>query len=138
MAVTREFGNLVRMLPRQQRRVAVLLVSGLSYREIGERMDVSATTVRNHARAVYVKCGVTGRTSFMAQFRRIQSDGLADLPRRQREVAERVVRGKANATIAQEIGVSHFTIKNHLKALFKKFGVGSRTELMSVLSADNE
>jgi DNA-binding NarL/FixJ family response regulator len=48
-------GSLPRDLGLTQRQIAVLrgLVEGLSYREIGERMDISLDTVRSHIRQIY-------------------------------------------------------------------------------------
>jgi DNA-binding NarL/FixJ family response regulator len=47
--------NLPRDLGLTQRQLAVLrgLVEGLSYREIGERLDISLDTVRSHIRQIY-------------------------------------------------------------------------------------
>jgi len=47
--------NLPRDLGLTQRQLSVLrgLVEGLSYREIGERMDISLDTVRSHIRQIY-------------------------------------------------------------------------------------
>ncbi|MGZ3496336.1 MAG: response regulator transcription factor [Vulcanimicrobiaceae bacterium] len=53
------------------------------------------------------------------------------LPRMQRRVFEALCRGLSNAQIAQEIGRSEFTVRNHVKVIFKTFGVRSRSSLIA-------
>ena len=51
----------VELRPRE-REVLELLAAGLSNREIGERLFVSESTVRTHARTLYAKLGARRRT----------------------------------------------------------------------------
>lgn len=53
-----------------------------------------------------------------------------ELPPMQRAVLDGVVRGLTNAQIAQELGRSPFTVSNHLKEIFRRYGVHSRTMLV--------
>jgi DNA-binding NarL/FixJ family response regulator len=62
------------------------------------------------------------------------SDRLAALSERQREVVILVCRGLSNRLIADALGVSERTIKNHLHTIFGMLGVQSRIELMIMLS----
>jgi DNA-binding NarL/FixJ family response regulator len=66
------------------------------------------------------------------------SDRLAALSDRQREVVILVCRGLSNRLIADTLGVSEGTIKNHLHTIFGMLGVQSRIELMIMLSNRNE
>ena len=50
------------------------------------------------------------------------------LTARQVEVLELVIAGKSNQVIGEELGLTTGTIKMHVSAIFKKLGVGSRTE----------
>lgn len=52
-----------RDLTSREEEVLALLVKGLSNSEIGERLDVSPHTVKNHLRSVYSKLGVNSRTA---------------------------------------------------------------------------
>lgn len=52
----------------------------------------------------------------------------ADLSFREQEVLEWICRGKANAAIGAGLGISPFTVKNHLRRIFRKLGVRSRFE----------
>jgi DNA-binding NarL/FixJ family response regulator len=44
------------------------------------------------------------------------------------EVLECVVRGMSNKEIAALLGISHQTVKNHVTAILRKFGVEDRTQ----------
>jgi two-component system, NarL family, nitrate/nitrite response regulator NarL len=66
------------------------------------------------------------------------SERVAALSDRQREVVVLVCRGLPNRLIADTLGVSEGTIKNHLHTIFGMLGVQSRIELMIMLSNRNE
>jgi len=51
------------------------------------------------------------------------------LTAREREVFDRVVAGKANKVIADEIGIAERTVKLHRAQLMAKLGAGSAAEL---------
>jgi DNA-binding CsgD family transcriptional regulator len=53
------------------------------------------------------------------------------LPPMQQRVFHEICQGKSNADIARSFGRSEFTISNHIKQIFKAFGVGSRTALIA-------
>jgi DNA-binding CsgD family transcriptional regulator len=50
-------------LTRRELEVAQLASTGISSKEIAARLYVSARTVDNHLRSVYVKLGITSRTA---------------------------------------------------------------------------
>jgi DNA-binding CsgD family transcriptional regulator/PAS domain-containing protein len=56
----------------------------------------------------------------------------ADLSPRQWEIATRLVHGERVATIAREMFLSQSTVRNHLSAIFRKFGVHSQSELLAL------
>ncbi len=58
--------------------------------------------------------------------------GMEDLTARQWEVASRLVRGEHVATIASEMYLSQSTVRNHLSAIFRKLGVHSQQEFLSL------
>jgi DNA-binding NarL/FixJ family response regulator len=47
---------------------------------------------------------------------------------REMEVLSCVVRGMSNKEIATKLGISHQTVKNHVTAILRKFGVEDRTQ----------
>lgn len=50
------------------------------------------------------------------------------LSKREMEVLSSVVRGMSNKEIAILLGISHQTVKNHVTAILRKFGVEDRTQ----------
>jgi len=68
-------------------------------------------------------------------------DGTASLPpprpreavgitRREQDVVEQVASGLSNAQVASVLGISIRTVENHLRAIYDKLGVNSRTQLI--------
>jgi transcriptional regulator EpsA len=54
--------------------------------------------------------------------------GAPALSAREQEVLGRLSRGSTNGDIAEALGISLFTVKNHLKRIFRKIGVTNRTQ----------
>jgi len=52
---------------------------------------------------------------------------------REREVAGRVLEGKANKIIAAELGLSDNTVKMHLTQIMRKLKVTNRTQVVLLL-----
>ena len=57
------------------------------------------------------------------------------LTTRQWEILARIVRGERVPTIASDLHVSQSTVRNHLSAIFKRFGVHSQPELLRMIKA---
>ena len=55
------------------------------------------------------------------------------LTRREVEVAELVADGRTNAEIARDLGLSLYTVKNHVSHILAKLGAQSRTEAAAAL-----
>ena len=55
----------------------------------------------------------------------------------EREIALAVCQGRTNAEVAARRGVSARTVANQVASLFKKLGVGSRTELAARLTIED-
>ena len=64
--------------------------------------------------------------------------GVDELSPRQADILARLLRGERVATIAAELYVSPTTVRNHLTAIFRKFGVHSQTELIEHLRTPRE
>jgi DNA-binding CsgD family transcriptional regulator len=58
---------------------------------------------------------------------------LHGLTPREREVAQLLVRGASNDEIARKLWISRHTVKDHVKAVYSKLGVGGRAELSAKL-----
>lgn len=53
---------------------------------------------------------------------------VLELSAREREILESLSRGSTNHDIAEALAISLFTVKNHLKRIFRKIGVSNRTQ----------
>lgn len=58
---------------------------------------------------------------------------LDKLTRREREIVDTVTQGLSFKQAARKIGVAPSTVANHLYRIYRKLGVGSRTELASLV-----
>jgi DNA-binding CsgD family transcriptional regulator len=67
----------------------------------------------------------------------VGAPALAVLTRREREIAGDVAAGLSNKHIARRRGVSVHTVENHLRAIFRKTGVDSRTKLALAAGGDD-
>jgi len=54
-----------------------------------------------------------------------------ELSLREREILGRVSRGSTNSDIAEALQISLFTVKNHLKRIFRKIGASNRTQAVA-------
>lgn len=57
---------------------------------------------------------------------------LNTLSARERVVAEAVMQGLGNKQIAQQLGISTRTVENHLRSIYARLGVHSRTQLAAL------
>jgi DNA-binding CsgD family transcriptional regulator len=58
---------------------------------------------------------------------------LDGLPRRQRDIVDRLLRGERVPAIAASLYISANTVRNHLSHVFSTFGVHSQSELLALL-----
>jgi DNA-binding CsgD family transcriptional regulator len=63
---------------------------------------------------------------------------LDELPRRQREIVDRLLRGERTASIAESMYISASTVRNHLSHAFAAFGVHSQSELLELLRSGSD
>lgn len=63
----------------------------------------------------------------------IEAPPVADLSRSELAVARLVVEGKSRREIAEARGVAHSTVNKQIESVFRKVGVGSRSELAAKL-----
>ncbi len=66
---------------------------------------------------------ITKNNSFIQQY---------NITQRENEIIEFIVNGKSNKDIAQLLFISDNTVKNHIYNIYKKMGINSRFELISI------
>lgn len=71
------------------------------------------------------------------QLKTVDSRGMNLLSKREAEVVRCVTEGLTNREIAERLGLSQHTIKNHLFRIFDKLGVSNRIELLFVTLSPN-
>lgn len=62
---------------------------------------------------------------------------LDRLTKRQREVCKLLVNGHNELEIAKRLGCSKFTVHNHIRAIYERYGVHSRDRLVFTLLANH-
>ncbi len=59
------------------------------------------------------------------------------LTARERQITEGVARGLSNGELAEQLFLSPYTVRDHLKAIFCKVGVASRGELVAKVFSEH-
>ena len=75
------------------------------------------------------------RRAARAHASRAMQERLARLTQRERDVMERVVRGRLNKQIAAELRISVDTVKQHRGRMMEKMAAGSVAELVRFCDA---
>lgn len=60
---------------------------------------------------------------------RIPSSGVEELSDRERQIADLLLDGHSNKTIAEKLAVQASTISSHVRNIYRKLGVSSRVDL---------
>jgi DNA-binding CsgD family transcriptional regulator len=63
---------------------------------------------------------------------------LDELPRRQRDIVDRLLRGERVPSIAASMYISPNTVRNHLSHVFTVFGVHSQSDLLALLRSRSD
>jgi DNA-binding NarL/FixJ family response regulator len=131
-------------LSQRAQEILDLTVSGLTSRQIGERLGLSSRTVENHLRDIYARLGVNSRAQLVraavgGQIMSARPEASVvvepetprslELTPMERRIAALVVQGLTNRQIAARIYVSRHTVDAHLRAIFRKLRVSSRVQL---------
>ena len=91
--------------------------------------------------------GVDGGEAVLAVVRTSCAEERPELPkvlaafnltRREREVVEYLVCGKSTREIAEAMGISLHTVRDHLKHLYRKTGTRSRRQLLDLIASARE
>ncbi|MBE2317647.1 AAA family ATPase [Solirubrobacter sp. CPCC 204708] len=122
-------------LTESEMAVARLVASGLTNREAAGRLFVSPHTVSTHLRRAFAKLGIRSRVELVHLVAE-QSPALPwdKLTPAETRVAELVAAGLSNQAVAQRLVVSTNTVTTHLRRIYAKLGVRTRTELAAARS----
>lgn len=127
-----EFGPVVEKLRSIHQSLAAATNDGTPPRELG------AAAGQDHA------TGPTTIFQIAGDARKPHAPGNAPTPcqelgeqlsPREREILEAVAAGQRVSSIARGFSISPYTVRNHLKAIFRKLGVHSQVELLAQLHA---
>jgi DNA-binding CsgD family transcriptional regulator len=123
-------------LTRRERDVLVHLLAGESYKSIGALLGLSSHTIHDHVKNIFRRLRVANRGELQAHFREPNAPppdrgSPSSLRPREREVLEHLLGGEAYKTIAIRMGISVHTVHDYVKAIFKEFGVSSKSELLA-------
>lgn len=58
---------------------------------------------------------------------------MTDLSKREKQITDLLIAGQSTGEIGAALGISPHTVRNHLKACFRKLGVGSQSALVARL-----
>ena len=75
-----------------------------------------------------------GEEIISPEIKRLLSDDppLTDLTARQQDILQAIVRGLYDRDIAMQLGISVYTVKEHVNTLFAKLGASNRTEAVAI------
>jgi DNA-binding CsgD family transcriptional regulator len=79
-----------------------------------------------------IASGQNGTLTYEATYQReLDRKSLIErLPSRSRAVARLLCQGQSNKAIADQLGISIYTVQEHVKTLCRRFGAANRTELV--------
>jgi DNA-binding CsgD family transcriptional regulator len=135
------------MLTPMQRQVFRMFCTGKRTDAIAVQLGRSRHTVRNHLKAIFLVFNVRSQSELIAYALR---HGLAPrrprahrqrglrapfLPCMQRAVFNKLYLGVPVSEIARQLRISPFTVRNHIKAIYRAFQVSRRPELMIVATS---
>jgi two-component system nitrate/nitrite response regulator NarL len=127
------------------RRAIVLLTAGLDDAALLEAVElgVNGIVLKEGAHSLLIPCldavrdggrwvepGLLQRALDLALSGGAGADPLAPLTDRERSIAGLVVRGLRNREIAERLSMNEGNVKVYLHRIYRKLGVGSRTELL--------
>jgi NarL family two-component system response regulator LiaR len=132
--------ELIRELRAGSATIGLMALSSYAERErVQAALEAGATgyvtkSVDSDGLARAVRGAAEGQGVFSAEVTRMLAEPdptavpLEQLTAREAEIADLVAEGRSNAEIAHGLGLSIYTVKNHVSNILMKLGVQSRTE----------
>ena len=134
----------IRQLRRDHPNIGIVALSSFSEgARVREAVDAGANSylvksVEAASLAQAVRSAAAGQSTFSPAATRALIDrpattGVSMLTTRETEIAGLLAEGRSNASIAEQLDLSIFTVKNHVSSILMKLHVQSRTEAVSVI-----
>jgi DNA-binding NarL/FixJ family response regulator len=128
-------------LTTREREVLRRITDGQSTSQIAKELAIASSTARTHASNVLLKLGARTRIQAAAAAspppplipERPESDPLAALTRREREVLAFMVEGQSQVAMAERLCVSPHTVRTHARNILSKLGVHSALEAAALV-----
>jgi len=123
-------------LTSRERETLRLALAGLPTKEVAACLGISANTAAQHIKALYRRFGVGSRVALLGLL--LDGDGPAPPPGtaaaltpRERQVLDLLLAGSSARQIADRLGIGVHYANRLTKAIFRRFGVGSRAALLA-------
>jgi DNA-binding CsgD family transcriptional regulator len=100
-------------------------------RRLIDQNDLSSVADQGATDEVVLGVEVDGVGYALVRLARQSSPGMASLSPREREIVRLVAKGCPNKTVAAVLDVSTWTVATHLRRVFAKLGVNTRTEMVA-------
>lgn len=141
------------MLSDRERQIAVLLLDGLTQKEIAKLLAISPASVATYYQRMFKKVHVASKAAFIQAYSpRTDNEqateeemckaiaciakGAFDGASTTAQVLMRIVEGKTARQIASELYVSPSTVSKHRKMGYRALGVSSKRELLHIVSEE--
>lgn len=122
--VGNEDGKKIESLTNRQIEVLKIAVQGKANKEIAKELKVAVETARSHLYQIFRKLGVSNRSEMIffaidhPEIFSPKKKGL--LSKREEEVLEWIMKGKTCSETGEILFISPYTVKGHLRNIFKK------------------
>ena len=126
-------------LSARERDVAELAGRGMTNRQVADQLYMSERTVQTHLETVFRALGIRSRTMLPLVIGGLtdpaEQEPPAPLTPRQAEVVALVAAGWTNARIAEALEMSVKTVEKHVRDVFVRWGVSTRTAVAALWQA---
>ena len=128
-------GFVVKPFTQKQLRAAIEIALGAASRPSAAPSDAAMQELESARKALARLAEALGVADAGADIsvRLKHTAALEALSEREREVLFGLLAHRRVSSIAQHLGISAHTVRNHLKAIFAKLGVGSQQELLDLV-----
>jgi DNA-binding NarL/FixJ family response regulator len=125
--------SFIKPLSTRQTQVYLLLLAGLTMIQISVELGIKVSTVRTYSAKLYQKRGITSRRE-LVQIELDEATFVTPLTQQQVQVLKGILAGQTFKQMAQAMGLALGTVHGHRNKLYKKMGVGTRAQVIAVMT----